>query len=276
MIELSTSAYDPASYTFSYNKPNTILALAQSLGFQYDDKICNLQTQIQFLNLHPDQYVPYEDWQVKVKINSEANDCNIDVESIVRSQSAGKWMPGAYIAMIVGFAVMNTICLYKFHTESLGPFKMCMSATSLSLIVCLDFQFFGYNLVLGLLTNVELFGYMSLASVSVFFCILVKIRIAYSVLQVQNQHHPRIEDRNWGNPVVGWGTKLSIFVVVCYGVSFFIMGTVNFDYWIMGFYIFPIPQILHSAKYGSRNCFKWQYQVVLWGQSICIPIFLKG
>lgn len=70
MLELSTASYDPNTYTFSYASQDTVLALAQSLGFQYSDKICAVQTQIQFLNLHPDQYVPYESWQIKVKINS--------------------------------------------------------------------------------------------------------------------------------------------------------------------------------------------------------------
>ena len=43
MLELSTASYDPNTYTFSYASQDTVLALAQSLGFQYSDKVHRIQ-----------------------------------------------------------------------------------------------------------------------------------------------------------------------------------------------------------------------------------------
>ena len=54
------------------------------------------------------------------------------------------------------------------------------------------------------------------------------------------------------------------------------MNELFYDFYLFGFYLFGVPQILYSAKYGSRNCFIWQYQVIFWSQTIIVPIFLKG
>ena len=47
-------------------------------------------------------------------------------------------------------------------------------------------------------------------------------------------------------------------------------------YYIMICYFFPVAQIYHSVKDGNRNNFKFCYQILLWPQSIIVPIWIRG
>ena len=143
------------------------------------------------------------------------------------------------------------------------------------MIIALEFQLFGYNLVLGLLNNIDYFGYMSFIGVCIFFGILIKLRVTFNIINIQNGFDDaNVRDVN--NPIMLWGFKLMVFVTIFYILSFFVMGEFFYDYYLYAFYTFGFPQIWFSAKYGSRNCFKWQYQVIFWSQTIVVPVFLKG
>ena len=123
--------------------------------------------------------------------------------------------------------------------------------------MCWDFQLFGFNMMLGLAIDSEYFEYLTLASISVFFSVLVKMRLAFMSVRLQNSNSPRIHDRSINNPVVFYAIKLLVFITIFYIASFYVMSYQWFDYYMIPFYLFPLPQIWFSAKVGSRNCFKW-------------------
>lgn len=132
-----------------------------------------------------------------------------------------------------------------------------VSGTSLGIMMCWDFQLFGYNMMLGQAIDSIYFEYLTLASIAVFFSVLVKMRLAFMSIRLQNANNPRIYERNMQNPVIMYSIKLLIFITVFYIASFYVMPYYFFNYYMIPFYLFGIPQILHSAKVGSRNCFKW-------------------
>lgn len=95
-------------------------------------------------------------------------------------------------------------------------------------------------------------------------------------IRLQNTNNPRINDRSLSNPVIFFAVKLLVFITIFYIASFYIMSYQWWSWYMMPFYLFPLPQLWWSAKIGNRNCFKWQYQILLWPQSIIVPIFVKG
>ena len=76
------------------------------------------------------------------------------------------------------------------------------------ILMCWDFQLFGYNMMLGLAIDSAYFEYLTLASIGVFFSVLVKMRLAFMSIRLQNQNHQFINERNMRNPVISFAVKL--------------------------------------------------------------------
>ena len=115
-----------------------------------------------------------------------------------------------------------------------------------------------------------------MASIGLFFGCLVKMRLAFMAVQFQNANNENLNQRNCSNPVMNFAIKVLVSMSVFYIASFFIMVNWWYSYYLIAFYFFPILQIWKSARIGTRKVFKWQYQLLLWPQSVIIPIFLKG
>merc|ERR1711953_743943 len=96
-----------------------------------------------------------------------------------------------------------------------------ISPTSLGLLMCLDFQFFGFNMLLGLAMESIYFEYLTLASIALFFSVLVKMRLAFMAVRFQNANNPNINERNCSNPVISFAIKVLVFLSVFYIASFF-------------------------------------------------------
>lgn len=155
-------------------------------------------------------------------------------------------------------------------------FLLNISGTSLGLMMCLDFQLFGFNLMLGLAIDESYFEYLTLASMATFFGLLLKMKLAFMAVRMQNANNPMILDRTMANPITRYAVKLMAVITIFYIASFYIMPYYWFAYYMIAFYTYGIPQIFHSAKIGSRNCFRWKYQSLLWIQPLITPIFTKG
>lgn len=151
-----------------------------------------------------------------------------------------------------------------------------ISGTSLGIMMCWDFQQFGFNMMLGLAVDETFFEYLTLASIATFFSVLVKMRLAINAVRIQNVNHPMILDRSFKNPVIAYSCKLMLCISIFYIASFYMMPYYWYNYYLIAFYTYGIPQIYHSAKIGSRNCFRWKYQFLLWLPPLIIPIFVKG
>lgn len=138
-------------------------------------------------------------------------------------------------------------------------FLYVISPISLGMQMCLDFQLFGINIIIGLgqSNNYSEFQYLTMAGIAVFFSIVVKMRLAFMAVRMQHYQNPLIFERNCRNPLFIYAFVLGTFIFICYVSSFFVMTYKWYNYVLMLFYLFPLPQILHSAKVGSRKCFKW-------------------
>lgn len=129
--------------------------------------------------------------------------------------------------------------------------------------MCLDFNLFGLNIILGL-NSARYFEYLAMSGASVFCTLITRMRLAFIVVRMQNLNNPQIYNRAFSNPFIKYIVKLTIFISIFYVGSFFIIPYYWFNYYLMVFYVYPIIQIIHTAKTGSRKCFKWQYQLLQW------------
>ena len=78
------------------------------------------------------------------------------------------------------------------------------------MLMCLDFQFFGFNMLLGLAMESIYFEYLTLASISLFFGVLVKMRLAFMAVRMQHANNPNINERNCSNPVISFAIKVLV------------------------------------------------------------------
>jgi len=115
-----------------------------------------------------------------------------------------------------------------------------------------------------------------MASISLFFGCLVKMRLAFMAVRFQNANNENLNLRNCANPIMKFAIMVLVSMSIFYIASFFVMVHSWYSYYLLPFYLFPVFQIWFSAKLGTRVVFKWQYQLFLWPQSVIIPIFVKG
>ena len=169
--------------------------------------------------------------------------------------------------------ILSASLLLKDNNEA---FLYNISPGSIGVMLCLDFQYFGFNMLLGLAMESIYFEYLTLASIALFFGVLVKMRVAFIAVRLQNANNPNIAERTCANPVISYAIKCLVALSVFYIVSFFIMVYQWYTYYLIPFYLFPILQIWMSALVGNRKSFKWQYQLLMWPQTLIIPVFMRG
>lgn len=185
-------------------------------------------------------------------------------------------MPLIYLACVALGSQMNIASVYFLVKDTHYYFFYKVDPYSQAVLMILDFQFFGFNMFQGLSIAGNYFEYLTMASIGLFFGCLVKMRLAFMAVQFQNANNENLNQRNCSNPVMNFAIKVLVSMSVFYIASFFIMVNWWYSYYLIAFYFFPILQIWKSARIGTRKVFKWQYQLLLWPQSVIIPIFLKG
>ena len=207
-------------------------------------------------------------------VSQKPCDFNINGESVIQGEQL--LMPLVYLGCVALASLMNIASVYFQVKDTHYYFFYKVEPYSQAIQMILDFQFFGFNMFQGLSIASAYFEYLTMASIGLFFGCLVKMRLAFMAVQFQNANNENLNQRNCSNPVMNFAVKVLVSMSVFYIASFFIMINWWYSYYLIPFYLFPVLQIWKAAKLGTRKVFKWQFQLLLWPQSLIIPIFLKG
>ena len=218
-MDFTNSTYVEATGTMAYHA-NTNLTLAWNLGNNYAEYLCDLEATFTFKNKNTQQPWSendnlHSDLQTTMKLTSKnipnsvkQTKCEIDISSTIIEETVNITWPLIYVITIFIGAAMNILSVYILLKDDNFYFLFKVSPTSLAIQMCLDFQFFGFNMLLGLQLESNYFEYLTLASICLFFGVLVKMRLAFIAVRFQNNNHPNINDRSCANPVISFAIKV--------------------------------------------------------------------
>lgn len=95
--------------------------------------------------------------------------CDFDISGTITQEYVNITWPLIYVIAIFIGAGMNILSVYILLKDDNYYFLFKVSPTSLAIQMCLDFQFFGFNMLLGLQIESNYFEYLTLASICLFF-----------------------------------------------------------------------------------------------------------
>ena len=98
--------------------------------------------------------------------------------------------------------------------DNLSHFIGKLCPYSIAIIMIIDFQFFGFNMLLGLSIDAGFFEYLTMTSISLFFGCLVKMKMAFMAMKMQNGNNPNLNQRNCSNPIMSFAIKVLISMSV--------------------------------------------------------------
>lgn len=211
MLQQSNEEFDQSTSTINFND-KALVSTAKNFSFDYRDRVCDVRASIRIINLMKGNHVAkYDEWEIDLNIFSLPTNCNLGFHSNLKIIDIDTTIVYLYTAIVFLFVLLNIYALGVMSKDSNTGFLRGVSTCSLGIIIAQEFQLFGYNLVLGLLNNIDFFGYLSFIGVCIFFGILIKLRITFNVINIQN------ENLNMGdahNPIMYWGFKLVCFMAV--------------------------------------------------------------
>lgn len=118
---------------------------------------------------------------------------------------------------------------------------------------------------------------MTLGSLSIFITSVIHLKLAIRSVSLQNHNNPYMQTRNSQNPIISYVTKLFAAIILCCVITHFTMCYYFFNYTILIFYLFPLPQIYFCAKNSiPKHCFNCYYNLLMWIPAIINPLMLKG
>jgi hypothetical protein len=271
----------PVNGIWTFPRAPQNFTIANHLGNTYEQYECDTTGLLNLTNKITG--VPWnennkdlQNLNINLSWESSNPNCTFSMKTEMTLEASNIWMPLAYVGAIAAGAGMNILSAYLLLKEDNQYFLYSISPASIGIMLCLDFQYFGFNMLLGLAMESIYFEYLTLASIALFFGVLVKMRVAFIAVRIQNANNPNIAERTCANPVIAYAIKCLISLSVFYILSFFIMVYRWYTYYLIPFYLFPIFQIWMSAVIGNRKVFKWQYQLLLWPPTLIIPVFMRG